>query len=619
MAIILRQNKGSELTFNEVDNNFSSLLFDVALSGNNLLFYRNDGTNVLKRTIDLSSIVNSTLITQQNATTKVPSTGTINFTGAVTVSESPSGTALVNIESGSGTSGTSGSSGTIGPSGTSGTSGSSGTIGPSGTSGSSGTIGPSGTSGSSGTIGPTGPSGTSGSSGGIGPTGPSGTSGSSGTSGTTIVAPNTYLFDFRTSTSVAPLTGEVRGNNSTQNLNSQILFFDVDKDGNTVPLPTAPGFLTIRSAGDNSKFITFTITSVAGPASNVITCFGGVTASSAANPFTDGEDVYIGFMETGNDGTSGSSGTSGIYNNSDLTELNFPSDAFPNIPLNSNFTNQSFPDMMNAMLYPELDPTLVDPTVGLSSPTNPFIDTPIMVIGSTIALTLNGSFNKGSISPAYGTTGFRSGGPTDYIFTGPGSFFPQTVSTNALTAQYNILNSPAGTGYEILQGTNTFGLNVTHVAGPQPLTNKGNSFGSAYPGGTLTGVFGVAPVITGVYPVFGTTVSIGTLTEISPLTTMDRNIDVILVAQTAGGSRQTLQVPRVNTSPTGWVDIVGLQYLDFNGNYVPVDTGFQATTLGLYFTITNITKTIESQTVDYTQYERTSNQAQGATTFRFLI
>ena len=212
MAIILRQNKGSELTFNEVDNNFSSLLFDVALSGNNLLFYRNDGTNVLKRTIDLSSIVNSTLITQQNATTKVPSTGTINFTGAVTVSESPSGTALVNIESGSGTSGTSGSSGTIGPSGTSGTSGSSG---------------------------------------GIGPTGPSGTSGSSGTSGTTIVAPNTYLFDFRTSTSVAPLTGEVRGNNSTQNLNSQILFFDVDKDGNTVPLPAAPGFLTIRSAGDN--------------------------------------------------------------------------------------------------------------------------------------------------------------------------------------------------------------------------------------------------------------------------------------------------------------------------------------------------------------------------------
>ena len=101
---------------------------------------------------------------------------------------------------------------------------------------------------------------------------------------------------------------------------------------------------------------------------------------------------------------------------------------------------------------------------------------------------------------------------------------------------------------------------------------------------------------------------------------MDINIDVTLVAQTAGGSKQTLQVPRVNTSPTGWVNIVGLQYLDFNGNYVPTAaSGFQATTLTQYFTATNITKVIEGQTVDYMQYERTSNQAQGATTFRFLI
>ena len=63
MAIILRQVKGSELTFNEVDNNFSTLLFDVALSGNDLLFYSNNGSDVLKRTIDLSGITSSSLIT----------------------------------------------------------------------------------------------------------------------------------------------------------------------------------------------------------------------------------------------------------------------------------------------------------------------------------------------------------------------------------------------------------------------------------------------------------------------------------------------------------------------------------------------------------------------------
>ena len=48
MAIILRQNKGSELTFAEVDGNFSSLLFDVGLTGSVLNFYTNNGADVLK-------------------------------------------------------------------------------------------------------------------------------------------------------------------------------------------------------------------------------------------------------------------------------------------------------------------------------------------------------------------------------------------------------------------------------------------------------------------------------------------------------------------------------------------------------------------------------------------
>ena len=50
MAILLRQVKGSELTFAEVDNNFSTLLFDVQLSGTDLLFYSNNGVNVLNAT-----------------------------------------------------------------------------------------------------------------------------------------------------------------------------------------------------------------------------------------------------------------------------------------------------------------------------------------------------------------------------------------------------------------------------------------------------------------------------------------------------------------------------------------------------------------------------------------
>jgi len=81
MAILLRQVKGSELTFAEVDNNFSTLLFDVALSGTDLLFYSNNGVNVLKRTIDLSSIISADLTVQLAGTTVTTNTKSRRWVG----------------------------------------------------------------------------------------------------------------------------------------------------------------------------------------------------------------------------------------------------------------------------------------------------------------------------------------------------------------------------------------------------------------------------------------------------------------------------------------------------------------------------------------------------------
>ncbi len=64
MAIILRQNKGSELTFAEVDGNFSSLLFDVGLTGSVLNFYTNDGANV--ETSQESMLANAAIKTSRS-------------------------------------------------------------------------------------------------------------------------------------------------------------------------------------------------------------------------------------------------------------------------------------------------------------------------------------------------------------------------------------------------------------------------------------------------------------------------------------------------------------------------------------------------------------------------
>ena len=114
MAILLRNTKGSELTFTEVDNNFSTLLFDVALAGNNLIFYRNDGNNIVKRTINLSAISSSDLEVKFNGgptggVTNPNAVQILNFTGGgITVTQDPTNPsqANVSISTGSGSSGT---------------------------------------------------------------------------------------------------------------------------------------------------------------------------------------------------------------------------------------------------------------------------------------------------------------------------------------------------------------------------------------------------------------------------------------------------------------------------------------------------------------------------------
>ena len=56
MSIILRQNKGSELTFSEVDGNFSSLYYSSSLSGNVINFFFTGSTPPLFQRIVLSTM-----------------------------------------------------------------------------------------------------------------------------------------------------------------------------------------------------------------------------------------------------------------------------------------------------------------------------------------------------------------------------------------------------------------------------------------------------------------------------------------------------------------------------------------------------------------------------------
>ena len=183
----------------------------------------------------------------------------------------------------------------------------------------------------------------------------------------------------------------------------------------------------------------------------------------------------------------------GSYTNLTPTPLNFPGNSpFDTIIAGTTFNNQTFTEMMNAMLYPTLDPTLTPPSNTMTiSPNATYQE-----IGANITVALNATFNQGLINPQYtATSNKRSGLPNTYNYTGA------QVTSNSSTS----LSDSESTGaYIVLAGTNTWTGSVSYDAGVQPKDSVGGNFGSPLPAGTTTPA--ISKTITGVYPVFATTV-----------------------------------------------------------------------------------------------------------------
>ena len=64
----------------------------------------------------------------------------------------------------------------------------------------------------------------------------------------------------------------------------------------------------------------------------------------------------------------------------------------------------SFESLFNSLLNPTLYPALTAPSLSLSGSGSHLLET-----GATLAVVLTATFNRGSINPAYGTSGYRSG------------------------------------------------------------------------------------------------------------------------------------------------------------------------------------------------------------------
>jgi len=108
MGIILRQNKGSELTFAEVDGNFQSLYYSSSLSGTDLQFFF--ASSSVTHSIDLTNVPGFTGVTVESGSTVISNgVQTLNFLGSGVASITDAGNNQVDINlSGGGGSGGSG-------------------------------------------------------------------------------------------------------------------------------------------------------------------------------------------------------------------------------------------------------------------------------------------------------------------------------------------------------------------------------------------------------------------------------------------------------------------------------------------------------------------------------
>ena len=198
-----------------------------------------------------------------------------------------------------------------------------------------------------------------------------------------------------------------------------------------------------------------------------------------------------------------------------------------------------FRDMLNPVAYP----TLTNPSASLSATGAKLLET-----GATLDTTFTIAFNRGSINPAYGTSGYRSGVATSYTLDG------ETKGTNTFTRTI----TSAKTSY---QGS------VAYEAGEQPKDSVGKNYQSPLPAGSVN---------TGnvtyefVDAMWSNVASIGTISKMALVSKSTKQRDMNFPAQTVAN-------PEVFDIPASWTVTAVQVKNDLSGVYEDALSQFTVT------------------------------------------
>jgi hypothetical protein len=146
-------------------------------------------------------------------------------------------------------------------------------------------------------------------------------------------------------------------------------------------------------------------------------------------------------------------------------------------------------------------------------------------------------------------------------------------------------------GYTVVSGAQNWQGRVFYDAGVQPKSSYGNDYNTPLAAGS-TGY--ITRTITGVYPVFATTVTISVLTSQTLTAHNSVYIQTDVVAE-SGGNKQTADFPTV------WSTITGIQFYNTVSSQWEWINGSKANSL-LTFTTSATTHTVQGNTINYTSF-----------------
>ena len=201
-------------------------------------------------------------------------------------------------------------------------------------------------------------------------------------------------------------------------------------------------------------------------------------------------------------------------------------------------------DIISDLLSPTLYPSFTAPSASLAGTGNKLLET-----GTTLSVTLTATFNRGTINPAYGTSGYRAGVATGYTL-------------NSGTEQQE------NTWSEAVSASNRqFSASVAYAAGEQPKDSKGNNYSTPLAAGSVnTNVVSYDFVDA----MWANTANIATVAKLSLVAKSTKQRDMVFPAQTVAN-------PEVFDIPASWTVTAVQVKNDLSGQYEDAAAQFTVT------------------------------------------